>query len=209
MHDLRELLDNNRTWAADWKRHDPEFFQRLAAGQQPKYLWIGCADSRVPADDVVGLAPGELFVHRNIANLVNHTDLSCLSVLQYAVDTLSVEHIIVCGHYGCGGIQAALRHRSLGLIDNWLRAVRDLYARHRDELERIGDETRRLDRLCELNVHQQVANVGQTSIVQDAWKRGQNLAVHGWIYGMHDGLVRDLGLCVTGPDGIEPIYRMT
>jgi carbonic anhydrase len=208
MQDIGELLENNRSWAADWKRHDPKFFERLAAGQHPKYLWIGCADSRMPATDILGLAPGEVFVHRNIANLVAHTDLNLLSVLQFAVESLGVEHVIVCGHYGCGGVKAAMHRQSLGLIDNWLLSIKDLYAQHAEELEHIDDEERRLDRLCELNVRRQVANVSKTNILQDAWKRGQELAVHGWIYNMHDGLLRDLDPCVTGPDGIEPIYRM-
>ena len=208
MDDLKELLANNRRWASALTKSDPGFFARLARGQQPRYLWIGCADSRVPGDDIVDLPPGELFVHRNIANLVIHTDMNCMSVLQYAVDVLQVPHIILCGHYRCGGIHAALERQSSGLIDTWLLAIKDLYQRHRKELEAIDDPEARLDRLCELNVHQQVANICATTIVQDAWSRGQSLAVHGWIYNLADGLLEDLNLCITGPGAIEPAYRV-
>jgi len=173
-------------------RYDPAFFQRLVAQQSPKYLWIGCSDSRVPANEIVGLAPGELFVHRNVANLVIHTDLNCLAVLQYAVDVLQVEHVIVCGHYGCGGIRAALDEQRLGLIDNWLRHVQDVVKVNVDELAAVADGQARWDRLCELNVLSQVEAVGRTTVVQDAWARGQTLSVHGWIYGLQDGILRDL-----------------
>jgi carbonic anhydrase len=173
-------------------RHDPAFFERLVAQQSPKYLWIGCSDSRVPANEIVGLAPGELFVHRNVANLVVHSDLNCLAVLQYAIDVLQVEHVIVCGHYGCGGIRAALENSRLGLIDNWFRHVQDVARAHTHALERIDTVAGRWDRLCELNVQAQVGAVVRTTIVQDAWERGQQLSVHGWIYGLHDGILREL-----------------
>ena len=171
---------------------EPDFFERLVRQQAPRYLWIGCSDSRVPANEIVGLLPGELFVHRNVANLVVHTDLNCLSVLQYAVDVLRVEHVIVCGHYGCGGIAAAHRAVPLGLIDNWLRHIQDTQERHRMELDAVGDEAKALDRLCELSVLHQARNVCRTTVAQDAWKRGQQLAVHAWIYGLNDGLLQDL-----------------
>jgi carbonic anhydrase len=196
---LPQLFENNRAWAAEITRRDPEFFRRLSRQQAPQYLWIGCSDSRVPANEIVGLLPGELFVHRNVANVVVHTDLNCLSVIQFAVDVLKVRAVIVCGHYGCGGVLAALRDERLGLIDNWLRHVQDVRAKHRVELAAIADETRRHARLCELNVLEQVTNVAQTTIVRDAWTRGQTLAIHGWIYDVADGLLRDLGLTVTDP----------
>ena len=176
---------------------EPDFFERLVRQQAPRYLWIGCSDSRVPANEIVGLLPGELFVHRNIANLVVHTDLNCLSVLQYAVDVLSVEHIIVCGHYGCGGIAAAHRAAPLGLVDNWLRHIQDIHEPHRLDLDALGDEAGALDRLCELNVLDQARNVCRTTVVQDAWKSGQGLTIHAWIYRLSDGLLKDLGFCVT------------
>ncbi len=194
---LKTLFDSNRKWAEAIKQERPDFFSALAHQQKPRYLWIGCADSRVPANQIVGLMPGELFVHRNVANQVVHTDLNCLSVLQFAVDVLKVEHVIVCGHYGCGGIQAALEDRSLGLIDNWLRHVEDVAAKHAGELAKLAEGKRRFDRLSELNVVEQVANVCRTTIVQDAWARGQSLAVHGWIYAIDDGLLKDLGVCFT------------
>lgn len=179
-------------------RHDPAFFERLVAQQSPAYLWIGCSDSRVPANEIVGLAPGELFVHRNVANLVVHSDLNCLAVLQYAVDVLHVEHIIVCGHYGCGGIRAALENSRLGLIDNWLRHVEDIARTHTHTLERLENVTERWDRLCELNVEAQVEAVVRTTIVQDTWRRGQRLSVHGWIYGLRDGILRELTVVQDG-----------
>jgi carbonic anhydrase len=208
MHTLAELLDNNRHWSQDMTRRDPDFFQRLSRQQSPRYLWIGCSDSRVPANQVVGLDPGELFVHRNVANLVVHTDLNCLSVIQYAVDVLQVEHIIVCGHYGCGGIQAALSNGKLGLIDNWLRHVQDIRDRHWDSLQRISDSAAGVSRLCELNVLEQVANVCRTTIVQDAWAREQSLSVRGWIYGISDGLLRDLKMCVEEPEQLSDSYQL-
>ncbi|MEP7291250.1 MAG: carbonate dehydratase [Chloroflexota bacterium] len=207
MRELKQLLDNNRAWAEQMLEQDPEFFLRLSRQQQPEYLWIGCADSRVPANQIIGLPPGEVFVHRNVANIVVHTDLNCLSVLQYAVEVLQVKHIIVCGHYGCGGVKAAMQNRELGLIDNWLRNIKDIYQKHRDELERLLDETERADRLCELNVVEQVYNVCHTTIVQKAWKRGQQLAVHGWIYGLHNGLLKDLNVIVTSQEETDAVYR--
>ena len=196
MKTLGHLFESNRAWAKSIREQDPEFFQKLARQQAPNYLWIGCSDSRVPANQIVGLLPGELFVHRNIANVVVHTDLNCLSVMQFAVDVLKVQHIIVCGHYGCAGVKAALCQESLGLVDNWLRHVQDVREKHEPELAKIADVTQRHNRLCELNVSQQVVNVSQTSIVRDAWRRGQSLAVHGWIYGLEDGLLRDLDTTV-------------
>ena len=194
---LKHLFANNRDWAAKMTRQDPEFFSRLSSQQAPQYLWIGCADSRVPANEIVGLAPGELFVHRNVANIVVHADLNCLSVLQFAVEVLKVEHIIVCGHYGCGGVRAALRDDRLGLVDNWLRHVQDVRWKHQAELDSLPTEEQRHDRLCEMNVVEQVVNVSQTTVVRDAWTRRQSLAVHGWIYDLHDGLLRDLAVSVT------------
>jgi len=193
MKDLKRLLDQNRAWAERIKASDPDLCPTLAKQQSPKFLWIGCADSRVPANQLAGLMPGEMFVHRNVANVVDHTDFNCLSVMQYAVDVLKVEHIIVCGHHGCGGVKAAMDNLQLGLIDNWLRHVQDVVHEHEDALAQIDDETERFDRLCELNVMEQVLNVGRTTIVQSAWQRGQELTVHGWIYGLQDGLLRDLG----------------
>jgi carbonic anhydrase len=197
MNDLQELLEKNRAWAERIKANDPEFFNTLAQQQSPRYLWIGCSDSRVPATQLVGLQAGDMFVHRNVANVVVHTDFNCLSVLQFAVDVLSVNHVIVCGHYGCGGVKAAFENLQLGLIDNWLRHVQDVMHNHEQLLASIHDDGKRLDKLCELNVMVQVLNVGRTTIVQNAWSRGQQLAVHGWIYGISDGLLRDLNMSVT------------
>jgi len=194
MDSLNQLLENNRAWAASVTREDPEFFSRLAEQQSPHYLWIGCSDSRVPANQIVLLPPGEMFVHRNVANVVVHTDLNCLSAIQFAVEALQVAHIIVCGHYGCGGVMAALQDKRLGLIDNWLRHVQDVHAKHRAEIDAIASEAERAARLCELNVIEQVASVSQTTVVRDAWARGQSVTVHGWIYDIHDGLLRDLGV---------------
>lgn len=188
---IKALLDNNRHWSARMKAGDPEFFRRLAAQQRPEFLWIGCSDSRVPANDIVGLMPGELFVHRNVANMVVATDMNFLSVLQFAVDVLKVKQVIVCGHYGCGGVRAALGHQELGLIDNWLRAIKALHHQNLPLFEGLdGDD--RVNLLCELNVRRQVRNVCHTTIVQNAWMRGQELTVHGWIYGLEDGLIKDL-----------------
>ena len=198
MATLSKLLDNNRAWAADRIKRDPTFFTRLARQQAPEFLWIGCADSRVPANEIVGLDPGELFVHRNVANVVVHTDLNCLSVIQFAVDVLQVKHVIVCGHYGCGGIRAALEKDSHGLIDNWLRHVQDVSRAHEAKLNAIPDFDARVDRLCELNVIDQVQNVARTTIVQDAWRRGHAVQLHGWVYGLKDGLITDLGIQISG-----------
>ena len=203
---LSDLLKSNRRWAQRIVQKDPDFFASLARQQAPKYLWIGCSDSRVPANEIVGLKPGELFVHRNVANVVVHSDLNCLSVLQYAIDALKVEHVIVCGHYGCGGVRAALKRSSLGLIDNWLRHVQDVATQHRAIIESQPDEDARVDRLCELNVIEQVRNVSQTTVVMDAWRRGQELAVHGWIYSLNDGLLRDLKCTCTSPEDANQEY---
>jgi carbonic anhydrase len=196
MANLADLIDNNRRWSEGVRRRDAGFFDRLSRQQAPRYLWIGCADSRVPANEIVGLMPGELFVHRNVANVVVHSDLNCLSVLQYAVEVLRVEHVIVCGHYGCGGVEAAWKRTPLGLIDNWLRHVQDVADRHGARFTRAMTDAHSVDRLCELNVLEQAANVCRTTIVQDAWRRGQPLQVHGWIYRLQNGLIRDLGMSV-------------
>jgi carbonic anhydrase len=195
--EIWDLFENNRRWAEDIKARQPDFFSILSHQQAPNYLWIGCADSRVPANEIVGLVPGEIFVHRNVGNVVTHTDFNCLAVIQFAVDVLQVEHVIVTGHYGCGGVAAAMKPDDLGLITNWLRHIRDIYLRNREQIDAIPDETARVDLLCELNVQEQVKNVCQTTIVQAAWKRGQKLEVHGWIYGLKDGLVRDLKVTQT------------
>jgi carbonic anhydrase len=200
---LSHIFENNRAWAADMVRQDPEFFTRLARQQAPQYLWIGCSDSRVPANQIAGLLPGEMFVHRNVGNVVVHADLNCLSAIQFAVDVLRVGHIIVCGHYGCGGVLAALRDEKLGLVDNWLRHVQDVRRRHQADLTAIEHEADRHNRLCELNVIEQVINVSQTTVVRDAWARGQELAVHGWVYDIRDGLLRDFGTCVAADTARE------
>jgi len=197
MRVLSQLFENNRAWAGEMTRQDPEFFARLTHQQAPQYLWIGCSDSRVPANQIVGLLPGEMFVHRNVANVVVHADLNCLSTIQFAVDVLRVGHIIVCGHYGCGGVLSALRDEKHGLVDNWLRHVQDVRRKHKAELKAIEHEADRHNRLCELNVIEQVINVSQTTVVRNAWARGQALAVHGWVYDISDGLLRDFGTCVT------------
>jgi len=195
---LKQLFDKNRAWADEMTRQDPNFFLRLTSQQTPEYLWIGCSDSRVPANQIVGLPPGEMFVHRNVANVVVHTDLNCLSTIQYGVDHLHVKHVIICGHYGCGGVLAAFQNKNLGLIDNWLRHVQDVHAKHRVQIAALKAETLQQDRLCELNVIEQVTNVSQTTVVRDAWSRGQSLAVHGWIYDLSNGLIKDLGVSATG-----------
>jgi carbonic anhydrase len=197
MKALPPLFENNRKWAAEISQSDPEFFSKLAQQQNPEFLWIGCSDSRVPANEIIGLLPGELFVHRNVANLVIHSDMNCLSVLQYAVDILKIKHIIVCGHYGCGGVRAAIASKPHGLIDNWLRLIRDLNQRQAHELDRCASVAERVDRLCELNVIEQVKNVGNTTIVQEAWRRGQQVTIHGWIYGIVDGLLKDMDVCIS------------
>jgi carbonic anhydrase len=207
MRSLPELFENNRRWARQVCSDDPQFFARLAAQQSPSYLWIGCSDSRVPANQITGLAPGEVFVHRNIANVVVHSDLNCLSVIQFAVDMLKVRHIIVCGHYGCSGVQAALFGNRVGLADNWLRHIHDVRQKHWQLLARIDDAASRANRLCELNVIDQVIHVCQTTVVRDAWQRGQVLSVHGWVYGVHDGLLRNLDITIDGSDAEAQIYR--
>ena len=201
MRVLRQLFDNNRAWAERIRGQDPDFFRKLSQQQTPAYLWIGCSDSRVPANEIVGLLPGEIFVHRNVANLVIHTDINCLSVLQYAVDILQVEHVIVCGHYGCGGIEAAVEDQRHGLIDNWLRHVRDVHARHHAQLKGAKNKAALLRLLCEFNVREQVLNVANTTTVQDAWRRRQRLALHGWVYDIHDGLLKDLQVVVKRHQG--------
>jgi carbonic anhydrase len=206
MKDLTRLLEQNRKWAQGIKASDPDFFPTLAKQQSPKFLWIGCSDSRVPSTQLVGMAPGEMFVHRNIANVVVHTDFNCLSVIQYAVDALQVDHIIVCGHHGCGGVKAAMDDLQFSLIDNWLRHVQDVIRDHEPELIQIRDQSERLDRLCELNVIEQVLNVAQTTVVQAAWRRGQDLSVHGWVYGLEDGLLRDLGVSMDSAEGLAAAY---
>ncbi len=207
MKTLKQLFENNSVWAKRINSRDPDFFQKLSRQQSPKFLWIGCSDSRVPANEIVGLLPGELFVHRNVANVVVHTDLNCLSVIQFAVDVLRVQHIIVCGHYGCGGIRAALRRERLGLIDNWLRHVQNVHQKHESLVTVLEDEKKRCDKLCELNVIEQVLNVCQATTVQDAWLRGQELTIHGWIYGLHDGLLRDLKIEVSTAEQLAEAYR--
>lgn len=207
MSNINTLIANNRAWSEQVQKEDPTFFARLVGQQSPQYLWIGCADSRVPANQVTGLAPGEVFVHRNIANVVVNTDINCLSVLQYAVEILHVTDIIVCGHYGCGGVGAALRAKRFGLIDNWLLSIRDIASRHSQELDELDDEAR-IDRLCELNVAQQVTNLCRTTIVQGAWARGSQLSVHGLIYGLSDGRIKDLDISVNSIDAVPAVYRM-
>jgi len=206
MLSTQDLFARNREWSQNIRQTKPKFFEILSAQQSPRYLWIGCSDSRVPANEVVGLLPGELFVHRNVANVVVHTDLNCLSVIQYAVEVLKVEHIIVCGHYGCGGVQAALEGRKLGLIDNWLRHINDVRTRHELTIRSVLGPAQ-LDTLCELNVVEQARNVCATTIVQDAWTRGQPLQVHAWIYGLRDGLLKDLGLSAGAASEVEPAYQ--
>ncbi|MBS1790560.1 MAG: carbonate dehydratase [Acidobacteria bacterium] len=206
MRTLKNLFENNRAWAQEMKSRQADFFERLSQQQSPEYLWIGCSDSRLPPNEILGLMPGDLFVHRNVANVVVHTDFNCLSVMEYAIEALKIKHVIVCGHYGCGGVQAALRNLELGLIDNWLRHVRDVHDKHETALTRIADESKRWDKLCELNIVEQVHNVCNTTIVQRAWKTGQQLSIHGWIYSLHDGLLRDLNICTTNAEESEPIY---
>lgn len=205
---LAHLFESNRLWAKKIRARDPEFFEKLSRQQSPEYLWIGCADSRVPANEIVDLLPGELFVHRNVANVVVHSDLNCLSVMQYAVDVLKVKHILVCGHYGCGGVLSALQNRKLGLIDNWLRHVQDVRHKHRAKLDLIEGEKAQCDKLCELNVIEQVINVAQTTIVQDAWERQHELTVHGVIYGLQDGCLRDLKISVSRAEHVADAYAM-
>lgn len=208
MSTLKALMDSNRNWAEKVTAQDPDFFNKLKNQQSPEYLWIGCSDSRVPANQIVGLLPGEIFVHRNVANIVVHTDFNCLSVIEYAVAVLKIKHIIVCGHYGCGGVQAALEDRQMGLIDNWLRHIKDIYNKYKNTLDKISDEEARLNKLCELNVIEQVKNICHTTIAQQAWLQEQELSVHGWIYGIHNGLLKDLGVSISKLQDIGEIYRM-
>ena len=208
MPNFKQLFINNKNWADRIEKEQPGFFRQLSEQQAPEYLWIGCSDSRVPANEIVGLLPGELFVHRNVANLVLHSDINCLSVLQYAIDILKIKHIIVCGHYGCGGINAAMNKQRIGFVDNWLRNVKDVYALHRDELEQINEESERLNRLIELNVIEQVRNLCHTSFVQEAWERGQALTVHGWVYSLRNGRVKDLRVSHSCTDKIDDIYTL-
>ena len=208
MAKLYDLLKNNEAWSDRMKEMDPHFFERLSKTQAPEYLWIGCADSRVPANEIIGLLPGEVFVHRNIANLVVHTDFNCMSVLEYAVEVLKVKHVLVVGHYGCGGIRAALDGTHHGLIDNWLYNIKNLYYRNKYRMDSIANEDDRLNFLCELNVMQQVKNVAHTHVVQRAWERGQNLTIHGWIYSLRDGLAKDLGVSIQSPDELADEFRV-
>jgi carbonic anhydrase len=207
MHSLKHLFDQNQAWAEAIKRRDPEFFPKLSRQQNPEYLWIGCSDSRVPANEIIGLLPGEVFVHRNVANVVVHADLNCLSVIQYAIDVLKVKHIMVVGHYGCGGVGAVIRCQRVGLADNWLRHVQDVREKHDSCLCHLPDDTARSARLCELNVVEQAANVCATTVVQDAWARSQELTIHGWIYGLRDGIVRDLQMTASGAAEVAPAYK--
>ncbi len=206
MHILADLLAKNRAWATAMRAQTPDFFERLSKQQAPRYLWIGCSDSRVPANQIVGLAPGEMFVHRNVANVVAPGDLNCLSVLQFAVDVLKVEHVIVCGHYGCGGVQAVHDGARLGLVNNWLRPVERIWQKHRPVLERIKNDLERIARLCELNVIEQVRSVAETTVLAEAWTRGQSVSVHGWIYAISDGLLKDLNICLMSPDDLPARY---
>ena len=202
------LIENNKTWVAEQLQLDPSFFENLSKGQTPEYLWIGCSDSRVPAESITGTDPGEMFVHRNIANMVVHSDMNMLSVLSYAVEVLKVKHVIVCGHYGCGGVMAAMKNQQFGLIDNWLRHIKDVYRYHHQELDAIEDETLRARRFVEVNVQEQVHDLGKTSIVQNAWKRNQPLHLHGWVYDIHDGLINDLGVNFTCPNDLHSVYQL-
>ena len=207
MTGIETILANNRAWSRRMTQRQPDYFQKLAAQHAPDYLWIGCSDSRVPANEIVGLLPGELFVHRNVANIVYPADLNCLSVVEYAVDVLKVKDVIVCGHYGCGGVKAALDHLTHGLIDNWLTKIKDIYVRHHEEIETLKTEKERVDRMCELNVIEQVDALSHTTIVQDAWRRSQRLTIHGLIYGLHDGLIKDLGVRVSQVSQVAEPFR--
>ena len=204
----KQLLDNNKKWVESKLNQDPDFFKKLASGQKPPVLWIGCADSRVPANEIIGAQPGEVFVHRNIANMVVHSDMNMLSVLDYAVNVLEVKHVIVCGHYGCGGVQTAMTNKHVGLIDNWIRHIKDVYRFHNEELNAIEDEKKRFDRFVELNVVEQVLDLAKTSIVQGAWERGQNLHVHGWVYDISDGLINDLDITIRDNTSLSSVYQL-
>ena len=203
-----QLLENNKKWVAGKLVKDPDYFKKLSVGQKPPVLWIGCADSRVPANEIIGAEPGEVFVHRNIANMVVHSDMNMLSVLDYAVNVLQVKHIIVCGHYGCGGVQAAMTNKHIGLIDNWIRHIKDVYRLHRPELDAIANESERFDRFVELNVFEQVLDLGKTSIVQAAWERGQDVHVHGWVYDIHDGMIKDLKVSLKDNETLSDVYKL-
>lgn len=207
MGSLDNLLERNRAWAEKITAREPDFFQKLSGQQSPEYFWIGCSDSRVPANEIVDLSPGEMFVHRNVANVVVHTDLNCLSAMQFAVEALRVKHIIVCGHHGCGGVKAALQNQKLGLIDNWLRHVQDVMQKHAALLAEVSDEEARVDKLCELNIIEQVYHVCQTTVVQSAWERGQELTVHGWVYSLNDGIVRDLNIHISNQEEMGAVYN--
>jgi carbonic anhydrase len=204
----KQLLDNNKKWVESKLNQDPDFFKKLASGQKPPVLWIGCADSRVPANEIIGAQPGEVFVHRNIANMVVHSDMNMLSVLDYAVNVLEVKHVIVCGHYGCGGVQTAMTNKHVGLIDNWIRHIKDVYRFHNEELNAIEDEKKRFDRFVELNVVEQVLDLAKTSIVQGAWERGQDLHVHGWVYDISDGLINDLDITIRDNTSLSSVYQL-
>jgi carbonic anhydrase len=203
-----QLLENNKKWVASKLQQDSKYFERLADGQQPPVLWIGCSDSRVPANEIVGAEPGEVFVHRNIANMVIHSDMSMLSVLDYGVKVLKVKHVIVCGHYGCGGVRAAMSNQSIGLIDNWIRHIKDVYRHHHKELDLIKDEELRFNRFVELNVYEQVYDLAKTSIIQNAWESGQDVAIHGWVYGVHNGLIKDLNLTLRNNANLSDVYQL-
>jgi len=209
MDELKHLFESNKNWASNIKANDSTFFKKLSEQQAPEYLWIGCADSRVPANEIVGLLPGELFVHRNVANLVLHTDFNCLSVLQFAIEILRIKHVIICGHYGCGGVKAAMESKAHGLIDNWLSGVKDVYVRNRAEIQNLPNEKAQLDLMCELNVKEQVQNICRMTIIQDAWKRNQDLTIHGWIYDIGDGVLKNLGVSISKVDQIDAVYRVT
>jgi carbonic anhydrase len=204
----KQLIDNNRDWVESKLKENPNFFKRLAEGQSPPVLWIGCADSRVPANEIIGAQPGEVFVHRNIANMVLHTDMNMLSVLDYAVNALKVSHVIVCGHYGCGGVKAAMGNQSIGIIDNWIRHIKDVYRFHYKELDLIKDENERFDRFVELNVIEQVHDLAKTSIIQKAWETGQNVMIHGWVYGVHNGLIKDLNVNIRDNQTLSEVYQL-
>jgi len=203
-----QLLENNKKWVSENLERDPQFFERLSNGQQPPLLWIGCADSRVPANEIIGAMPGEVFVHRNIANMVIHTDMSMLSVLDYAINVLKVKHIIVCGHYGCGGVKAALGNQHYGLIDNWIRHIKDVYRFHQEELNKIEDEDKRFNRFVEVNVMEQVLDLAKTSIVQSAWEKNQELEIHGWVYDIHDGIIDDLKVSISNNNQLSEVYKL-
>lgn len=203
-----ELLENNKKWVVKMLDKDPQFFERLSHGQQPPILWIGCADSRVPANEIIGAQPGEVFVHRNIANMVLHTDMSMLSVLDYAINVLKVSHVIVCGHYGCGGVQAAMTNKHIGLIDNWIRHIKDVYRFHQDELNAIEDESQRFNRFVELNVKEQVLDLAKTSIIQNAWEQKQKIHIHGWVYDIHDGIINDLNVSIKNNESLSQVYQL-